>query len=133
MYEFLIAIWRARLRRFDEFYVRCVSMFETSNKVGYAEWDNADFAIPKEFLLDENSSLANALTVFYAAGGYDFFNVVNPDKYASAWLEFIGSLYADIEDDVYKRDDGHFTFPLSEEERKSLIEQGIPEKFTSDF
>lgn len=107
-------------------------MLETADKVGYAEWDNADFVIPKEFLLDESSGLANALTVFYAAGGYDFFNVINPDKYASAWLEFIGGLYADIEDGVYKSG-GSFSFPLSEDERKSLIEQGVPERFTSDF
>lgn len=108
-------------------------MFETSDKVGYAEWDNAGFVIPKELLLHESSSLADALRVFYAAGGFDFFKVVDPEKYASAWLEFIGGLYADIEDDVYKRDGGHFTFPLSEDERSSLIEQGVPERFTGDF
>lgn len=108
-------------------------MLETPDKVGYAEWDNADFVVPKELLLDESSCLADALCVFYAAGGYDFFKVVDPEKYASAWLEFIGSLYADIEDDVYKLDGGHFTFPLLEDQRRSLIEQGVPERFTSDF
>lgn len=108
-------------------------MLEIPDKVGYAEWDNADFVVPKEFLLDESSSLADALNVFYKAGGYDFFKVVNPAKYADRWLEFIGSLYAEIEDDVYKPDGGHFTFPLSEEQRQSLIEQGVPERFTSDF
>lgn len=108
-------------------------MLETPDKVGYAEWDRADFIVPKELLLDENSSLADALRIFYAAGGYDFFKVVNPEKYALAWLEFIGGLYADIEDDVYKPDGGHFTFPLLEDQRQSLIEQGVPERFTSDF
>lgn len=108
-------------------------MVEMPKILGYAEWDNASFVIPDKFLLNGNSSLVDALNVFYKAGGYDFFNVVNPEKYASRWLEFIGGLYADIEDEVYKRDGGHFTFPLSEEERKSLIEQGVPEKFTSDF
>lgn len=108
-------------------------MLETPDKVGYVEWDNDDFVIPNEFFLIADSSLAEALTVFYAAGGYDFFKVVDPEKYASAWLEFIGGLYADIEDGVYKPDGVHFTFPLSEDERRSLIEQGVPEKFTSDF
>ncbi|MDE7229299.1 MAG: hypothetical protein K2N56_02355, partial [Oscillospiraceae bacterium] len=96
-------------------------------------WDRPDFGVPKELLLDESSSLADALTVFYAAGGYDFFKVVDPEKYASNWLEFIGGLYEDIEDGLYKPDGGRFVFPLSEQERASLIEQGVPEKFTSDF
>lgn len=108
-------------------------MLETADKVGYEEWDRADFVVPKELLLDESSSLADALRVFYAAGGYDFFKVVDPEKYASAWLEFIGGLYADIEDGVYKPDGGHFAFPLSEDQRQSLIEQGVPERFSSDF
>lgn len=99
----------------------------------HEEWDNADFVVPKELLLDKSSSLADALRVFYAAGGYDFFKVINPEKYADRWLEFIGGLYADIEDDVYKPDGGHFTFPLSEDQRQSLIEQGVPERFTIDF
>lgn len=108
-------------------------MLETADKVGYAEWDNADFVVPKELLLDESSGLADALRVFYAAGGYDFFKVVDPGKYADRWLEFIGSLYADIEDDVYKPDGGHFTFPLLEDQRQSIIEQGVPKIFTEDF
>ena len=107
-------------------------MLETSDKAGYEEWDSADFVIPKEFVLESDSSLADALRVFYAAGGYDFFKVIDPEKYASNWLEFIGGLYAEIEDGVYKPDGGHFVFPLSEEKRNSLIEQGVPEKFTRD-
>lgn len=108
-------------------------MIESTEILGYAEWDNAGFAIPNALLLNENSSLANALNVFYKAGGYDFFKVVNPDKYASAWLDFMGNLYAEIEDGKYRSGGEHFIFPLSEEQRRSLIEQGVPERFTSDF
>lgn len=32
-------------------------MLETADKVGYEEWDNPQFAIPKDFHLDENSKL----------------------------------------------------------------------------
>lgn len=108
-------------------------MLETPDKIGYEEWDSADFVIPNELILAGNSNLADALRVFYAAGGYDFFKVINPEKYASDWLEFIGNLYARIEDGVYKRDGGHFAFPLSEEMRNSLIGQGVPKIFTDDF
>lgn len=108
-------------------------MIETPEVSGYAEWDNADFVLPDELLLDDSSSLADALNVFYKAGGYDFFKVVNPDKYASRWLEFIGSLYADIEDGRYDKNREHFAFPLSEDKRRSLIEQGVPEMFTSNL
>lgn len=108
-------------------------MIETPEMLGYAEWDDENFVIPAELALDENSSLADALTVFYKAGGYDFFKVVNPDKYASRWLEFIGCLYADVEDGEYVRDGKRFSFPLSEDIRKELKEQGVPELFTEDF
>lgn len=108
-------------------------MLETPEILGYAEWYRPDFVIPNELLLNENSSLAEALNVFYKAGGYDFFKVVDPDKYASRWLDFVGSLYAEIEDGKYRSGGEHFIFPLSEEQRKSLMEQGVPEKFTGDF
>ena len=125
MLRILSQIWRTRSRRSD--------MMEVSDKVGYEEWDNDDFVIPKEFILGNTGTLADALRVFYAAGGYDFFKVTDPEKYASGWLEFIGNLYADIEDGVYKREGGHFVFPLSEEQRDSLVEQGVPKRFTDDF
>lgn len=52
-------------------------MLETADKVGYKEWDDSQFVIPKAFYLDENSKLHEAITVFYMAGGYDFFEVVS--------------------------------------------------------
>ena len=108
-------------------------MLELHDKIGYAIWDDKDFALPKEFKLNENSKLQDALRVFYEAGGYDFFKVDNPEKYASNWLDFIGDLYTDIEDGKYKSDGNHYSIPLSENERMSLIEQGVPEIFTKDF
>lgn len=108
-------------------------MIETPEILGYEEWDNAGFVIPNELLLNENSSLAEALNAFYKAGGYDFFKVVDPDRYASRWLDFMGGLYAEIEDGKYTSGGERFIFPLSEEQRRSLIEQGAPELFTSDF
>ena len=108
-------------------------MLETVDNIGYEEWDDESFSIPQEFQLDENSSLQNALNVFYAAGGLDFFNVVNPAKYASNWLNFIGDLYAAIEEGAYQSDGTQYTLPLSDEERQALIEQGVPEIFTTDF
>lgn len=108
-------------------------MLEIPERLNYAEWDSEGFSVPRELILNENAELADALNVFYKAGGYDFFKVINPEKYATAWVEFVGGLYADIEDGVYKHDGGHFTFPLSEDIRKELAEQGVPERFTSDF
>ena len=108
-------------------------MLETPDKIGYAIWDNKDFMIPEEFLLDENSKIQDALNVFYNAGGYDFFKVINPEKYATNWLNFIGALYSDIEVGKYKSDGNHYVIPLSENERISLVEQGVPEIFTKDF
>lgn len=72
-------------------------VLETADKVGYKEWDDSQFVIPKAFYLDENSKLHEAITVFYMAGGYDFFEVINPKKYASNWLNFMGDLYSEIE------------------------------------
>lgn len=36
------------------------------------------------------------------AGGFDFFKVTNPEKYASNWLDFIGNLYSEIENEIYE-------------------------------
>ena len=47
-------------------------------RYNFCEWDEETFKLPDEYLLDENSDLAEALNVFYSAGGYDFFNVMEP-------------------------------------------------------
>lgn len=108
-------------------------MLEVPDKLGYAIWDDKSFTIPKEFVLNENSKIQDALRVFYDAGGYDFFKVINPAKYATKWLDFIGGLYSDIEDGKYHSDGKHYSIPLSEDKRISLIEQGVPEIFTKEF
>lgn len=102
------------------------------DKVFYEEWDKNGFEIPKEYRLSENSSLSEAICVFYSAGGYDFFNVVNPKKYAYAWLNFIGGLYADIVSGKYKADGNRYCNPLSEEERALLAGCGVPDIFTGN-
>ena len=45
-------------------------------RYNFCEWDEETFKLPDEYLLDENSDLAEALNVFYSAGGYDFFNAM---------------------------------------------------------
>lgn len=108
-------------------------MLETADKVGYEEWDNPQFAIPEDFHFDENNKLHEAINVFYMAGGYDFFKVINPQKYASNWLDFIGNLYAEIKEGKYKPDGKYHKSPLTEEQRNSLIRQGIPDIFINDI
>ena len=62
-----------------------------------------------------------------------FFKVINPEKYASKWLDFMGSLYLDIEEGKYKTDGKFHKIPLSDGDRMSLKEQGVPELFTDDI
>ena len=106
-------------------------MLEIPERLNYAEWDNVDFVLPEELNLKENSFLYEAICVFYAAGGYDFFKVVNPKKYATRWLNFVGELYSAIVDGKYKKDFNDYENPLSESDRNSLIEQGVPNIFTN--
>lgn len=108
-------------------------MIETFDKVGYEEWDKPGFVVPKNFHLNENTKLHEAINIFYLAGGFDFFKVINPAKYASNWLDFIGNLYSEIEDKKYKTDGKFHKNPLTEEQRNSLINQGVPEIFTNDI
>ena len=106
-------------------------MLEIPERLIYSEWDNVDFVLPKELILKENSFLHEAIYVFYAAGGYDFFKVVNPEKYATRWLDFVGDLYSSIVAGKYKKDFNDYENPLSESDRNSLIEQGVPNIFTN--
>ena len=108
-------------------------MLETPEKVNYSEWDNKDFIIPKEFELTSNSFLHEAIYVFYKAGGFDFFKVIDTRKYADKWLDFVGGLYADIVEGKYKSDRGIHKSLLSDEEKNSLREQGIPDLFIDDI
>lgn len=108
-------------------------MIETIDKVGYEEWDKPEFVLPENFFLDKNSKLHEAINVFYLAGGFDFFKVINPGKYASNWLDFIGNLYSEIEDETYETDGEYHKNPLTDEQRESLITQGVPEIFTNDI
>lgn len=39
-------------------------MLETFDKMGYEEWDKQGFVTPKDFLLDENNKLHEAIDVF---------------------------------------------------------------------
>lgn len=108
-------------------------MLEYENTLGYSEWDSNNFTIPKEYQLNENNRLHEALNVFYGAGGYDFFKVVNPKKYASAWLDFMSGLYSDIVSGKYQSDNSHHCIPLSDSQRASLAKQGVPEVFIKDL
>lgn len=63
-------------------------MLEIPERLNYSEWDNVDFVLPKELILKENSFLHEAIYVFYAAGGYDFFKVVNPKKICNKMVRF---------------------------------------------
>lgn len=106
-------------------------MLEIPERLNYAEWDNVDFVLPQELVLKENSFLHEAIYVFYAAGGYDFFKVVSSKKYATRWLDFMGELYSAIVAGKYKKDFNDYENPLSESDRNSLIEQGVPNIFTN--
>lgn len=103
------------------------------DKCRYYEWDEADFTLPDEFALSESSDLADALNVFWAVGGLDFFNVSDPCCYASNWLEFVGGLYARIASGEFVAKGKVFTVPLSAEQKKALNERGVPSVFITDI
>lgn len=104
-----------------------------SESLKYAQWDNDNFVIPEELMLNDKSCLHEAIDVFYKAGGADFFDVDDPDEYAANWLDFIGELYSDIEEGKYKPDGKTHKNPLSEKQRLVLKEQGVPDIFVDDI
>ncbi len=104
-----------------------------AGKCKFYEWDEATFVLPDKYILDENSDLAEALNVFYSVGGYDFFNVVEAEYYASNWLDFVGNLYSEIMDDRYLSDGKQFIVPLTNDQKQELSERGVPEVFVTDI
>ena len=103
------------------------------NKCKYYEWDEATFVIPKEFQLGISSELADALNVFWSAGGLDFFNVNDPKYYASNWLEFMGAMYSKIADGEFVAIDKTYHVPLSDEQKEELVRRGVPAVFITDL
>ena len=108
-------------------------MEELFDRINYEEWDSPGHTIPDEWQLDDSTPLHRAIEVFFAVGGYDFFKVVRPEKYADNWLDFVGSLYSGIVEGTYKSDGKAHKNPLDAEKRASLREQGVPEIFTEDI
>ena len=108
-------------------------MLEIPDRLNYEEWDKPDFVIPNEYILNNDSYLHEAINIFYKAGGYDFFKVIDPEKYADHWLDFMGGLYADIDSGKYISDGNPHSHPLSAEDRASLANQGVPTIFTDDI
>ena len=104
-----------------------------TGKCKFYEWDEATFVLPDKYILDDNSDLADALNVFYLAGGHDFFNVVDPEYYASNWLDFMGKLYSDIVDERYVAIGKKFIVPLIDRQKQELFERGVPEVFVTDI
>ncbi len=98
----------------------------------YFEWDEQNFVLPKAYEVKASSDLADVMNIFYLAGGYDFFNVVDPKNYASKWLSFMGDLYAGITEGIYCN---HKTLknPLTEAQKRKLAKQGVPEIFIVDL
>ncbi len=99
----------------------------------FAEWDEATFILPKEYKLNEDSELADALNAFFSAGGYEFFQVVEPKYYSDKWLDFIGNLYSEIVDGVYCAKGKGFPIPLSDDQKQELSSRGVPMVFLTDL
>ena len=102
-------------------------------KCKFYEWDEPTFVLADEYILDDNSDLADALSVFYSVGGYDFFNVVEAEYYASNWLDFVGNLYSEIMDERYRSNGKQFVVPLTDVQKQELSERGVPDVFITDI
>lgn len=99
----------------------------------YYEWDEPSFVLPEKYNLEEKRDLADALNIFWAVGGLDFFNVANPKYYASNWLDFVGTLYREIESGVFVATDKSYHVPISTEEKMELASRGVPVVFITDL
>ena len=108
-------------------------IYEFEKQGKYFEWDEESFVLPKEYCLGEKADLADALRVFYQAGGFEFFNVVNPKYYASKWLEFMGNLYSSIVEEKYASCGKRFAIPLNDVQRQELASRNVPEVFITDI
>lgn len=99
----------------------------------FYEWDEDSFKIPEEYILDSSNDLADALKVFYSAGGFHFFNVEDPKYYAGNWLDFMGNLYTSIADGEFTPKSKPYIIPLSDDEKRSLSERNVPKVFITDI
>lgn len=104
-----------------------------AEKYKFYEWDESTFVLPDEYILDDNSDLADALNVFYLAGGYDFFNVVEPKYYSDNWMDFVANLYNEIMENRYVSDGKKIIIPLTDKQKQELFERGVPEVFLTDI
>ena len=110
-----------------------VSQPKARGEYPFAEWDDEDFILPEELVLTDDSYLHEAIEVFYKAGGFSFFQVIDADQYSPNWLDFVGGLYSDIEEGKYKPDGNCHKNPLSDFKKQVLTEQGVPEIFIEDL
>ncbi len=109
---------------------------ERDGYCGHFEWDEPGFEVMRQYILTGGSDLEDALGVFYSAGGYDFFNVVDPRYYGDRWLEFIGNLYSEIDDGKYApsgKPYKRYAIPLTEEQKRELSSRGVPDVFVTDI
>ena len=109
---------------------------ERDGYCGHFEWDEPGFEVMRQYILTGGSDLEDALEVFYSAGGYDFFNVVDPRYYGDRWLEFIGNLYSEIDDGKYApsgKPYKRYAIPLTEEQKRELSSRGVPDVFVTDI
>ena len=109
---------------------------ERDGYCGHFEWDEPGFEVMRQYILTGGSTLEDALEVFYSAGGYDFFNVVDPRYYGDRWLEFIGNLYREIDDGKYApsgKPYKRYAIPLTEEQKRELSSRGVPDVFVTDI
>lgn len=71
--------------------------------------------------------------MFYSAGGYEFFNVIDPKNYSNKWLNFVGNLYSKIDNNKYSSIGKKYSIPLTELQKQELLDRGVPEIFLVDL